>query len=118
MKCDYCNKNLGQNSSSHICDGCKRKGHTRAYFRVAIIILVLGFIGGIGLGDKYKKTELIYESSISAEYNEYETTFNGELMIYSWTGTALFDLFVFAIYSICYRLDLIIDKKVPEKQKK
>ena len=32
-------------------------------------------------------------------------------MLYIWIGTALFDIFVFGINSICYRLDLLIDKK-------
>lgn len=112
------NKNLDSNLASYTCGNCKKKSYTEVYFYIAIIILVLGFIGGIVLGNVYKKTELIYESSISAIYNEYESTFNEGLMIYSWTATVLFDLFVFAIYSICYRLDLIIDKKITEKQNK
>ncbi len=78
------------------------------YKHVAIIILILGFIGGIILGNQYKVTTMTYESPFNAEYNQYETTFNTALMIYSWLGTFLLSLFVFAIYSIGSRLDSLL----------
>lgn len=109
IKCNKCGEKFENNGISSLCVNCRRISHTKSYFYIAIIILILGFIGGIILGGTFKMSTLSYGSSISKyEYNE---TFNSELMIYSWIGTLLFDLFVFAIHSICYRLDLIIDKK-------
>lgn len=115
IKCSKCNKKFESNGMSSLCPNCRRKSRTKAYLYIAIAILVLGFIGGIVLGDAFKIRELTYESSISVKYNEYEETFNSALMLYSWIGTLLFDLFVFAVHSICYRLDLLIDKNRVEK---
>lgn len=111
IKCSKCGEKFESTGTSSLCSNCRRRSHTKAYLYIAIVILILGFIGGIVLGDAFKIRELTYESSISVKYNEYEETFNSALMLYSWVGTLLFDLFVFAVHSICYRLDLIIDKK-------
>ena len=73
--------------------------------------MIAGFIGGIILGNLFKITTLTYESSIDPKYNEYEKIFNSTLMFCSWISTALLSVFIFAINSICYKLDLIIDKK-------
>ena len=86
-----------------------KNNNNNIYLVIAIVILILGFIGGIVIGNVYKIVELVYESSVSPIYNEYESTFNGALMLYCWIGTILFDIFIFAVHSICYRLDLIID---------
>lgn len=110
LKCNKCGKKFDSNGTSGMCSDCRRKSHTQFYFYIALVILLLGFISGIALGDTYKITKLTYESSISVKFNEYETSFNSDLMLYCWVGTLLFDLFVFAINSICYRLDLIIDR--------
>lgn len=82
----------------------ERHVNTRLYKRIAIILLFLGFVGGIIVGKEY---------GVCSDYlsNCTEKEFNGELMLYCWGGTILFNIFVFGIHSICYRLDLLIDKK-------
>lgn len=77
--------------------------NTGIYKRIAILILIFGFIGGICAGNAY---------AICSDYSTgcIEKEFNGDIMIYCWIGTILFDIFVFGIHSICYRLDLLIDK--------
>ena len=106
IKCSKCNEKFESNGMSGLCPNCRRRSHSRTYLWFAIIILILGFIGGIVLGNTFKITTTTYT------YLDNEEVFNSALMIYSWIGTLLFDLFVFAVHSICYRLDLIIDKNV------
>lgn len=120
--CDYeckgdCNKTYKykQLNKDGYCSKCAIKNFnefnfTNAYSKIAILILILGFIGGIVMGNVFKVYTLTYESPISAEYNDYEYIFNTALMIYCWIGTFLFDLFVLGIYSICKRLDLIANR--------
>lgn len=106
IKCSKCGEKFESTGTSSLCPNCRRRSHTKAYLWIAITILILGFIGGIILGDTFKITTTTYT------YLDNEEEFNSALMLYSWIGTLLFDLFIFAIYSICYRLDLLIDKKV------
>ncbi len=73
-----------------------RPKHTNAYLYIAITIIIAGIIIGMILG------------SMSAEE---DVTAGFTIMFYIWILTALFDIFVFGIYSICHRLDLLIDKK-------
>ncbi len=73
-----------------------RPKHTNAYLYIAITILIAGIIVGMILG------------SMSAEE---DVTAGFKIMFYIWILTALFDIFVLGIYSICHRLDLLIDKK-------
>ena len=73
-----------------------RPNHTDVYFCIAIIILVIGIIAGMIIG------------AASMSDNEVSGIL---LMIYIWSLTGLLDIFIFAIYSICHRLDLLIDKK-------
>lgn len=108
MNCSKCGCEFESNGTSSLCANCRRRRNTNLYLVIAIIILILGFIGGIVLGDTYKSIDL---SSITSDYDDYKESFNTALMIYSWTATVLFDLFIFAIHSICYRLDLLIDNK-------
>ena len=103
IKCAKCGDGFEDNGFSTLCVNCRRRSHTRTYFYIAIIILILGFIGGIVLGGTYTVSKSSYFSS--------EEEFNGVLMLYCWVSTLLFDLFIFAIYSVCHRLDLLIDKK-------
>lgn len=109
MKCLNCGIELEEDSKFCINCGtniesvnCSRRSHTKAYLYVAITISILGFIGGICAGSVYK---------IQTGYLFKKEEFNGTLMLYCWIATGLFDLFVFAIHSVCYRLDLLIDKK-------
>jgi hypothetical protein len=96
IKCSRCGEKFESTGESSFCVNCRRKRHTKAYLYAALIILIIGFIGGIVLGNTFL---------------DYYEEFNFLLMLYVWIGTLLSDLFVFAIHSICYRLDLIIDKK-------
>ena len=83
----------------------ERTKNTKKYKIIAITILILGFVIGINAGNTYKIC-----SDYTLSYCT-EEVFNGDLMLYCWIGTILFDLFIFGIHSICYRLDLLIDKK-------
>ena len=76
-----------------------KERNTRAYYYLAIAILFAGIILGMILG------------IITAENSDNGGSFSFVIMLYVWIATALFDIFVFAIYSICHRLDLLIDKK-------
>lgn len=117
VNCIKCNAEISGNEFSicgnnfSICTNCKREKNTNKYKYIAIIILILGFIDGIIMGNIYKHSSLIYKSDLNPAFNEYEYTFNTALMFYSWLASALLSLFIFAIHSICHRLDLIIDKK-------
>lgn len=110
IECSKCGTKFESDSYSSLCGNCRRKRNTNVYKVIAIIILFLGFIGGIVLGDTNRTIELVYELSISSKYNEYEEVFNIGLMVSAWISTALLSLFIFAIYSICHRLDLIVEK--------
>lgn len=88
-----------------------RINRTKYWQITGIIILITSFILGIFLGDTYKIQELIYESSIDTEFNEYEEVFNTILMLYTWAAGIVTYTFYQAINSICHRLDLLIDKK-------
>lgn len=100
IKCTKCGKTFEGTGAYDICPDCKRKNHTKSYLTVAIIILIIGTILGFVLGGVYEKSTSLYTKE-----------FNSALMLYTWMVTAVLDIFIFAIHSICYRLDLIIDKK-------
>ena len=106
--CSKCGKKFENYYSLDLCEDCRRKKKTEIYLVIAIIILILGFIGGIVLGNQYKVLE---KQHVFGSYYEMKEAFNVGLMIYCWIGTMLFDIFVFGIYSICHRLDLLIEKK-------
>ena len=88
-----------------------RLTHTKYWKIIGIIILIIAFIIGIYLGATYQVKELTYESSISPEYNDYEERFNTLLMLYVWISGSVSYIFFQAINSICYRLDILIDRK-------
>lgn len=88
----------------------RRIKSTNNWQAIGIIVVVLMFVMGIVLGKIQQVYKMTYESPISEEYNTYEYVFNTELMFYCW-GLGLGSYLVFqAVNSICYRLDLIIDK--------
>ena len=102
---DIIKDNINENSNSESnFDTNERHINTRLYKRIAIIVLFAGFICGILLGNEYGICS-DYLTSCS------EKEFNSAVMIYCWSGTALLYILLMAIHSICYRLDLIIDKK-------
>lgn len=104
INCRKCGEQFESEGASALCPNCKRRNHTKAYLWMAIIISYLGFVVGIILGNALKIT--------IGEFSAYrEEIFNYGAMIYCWCATLVFDFFIFAVYSICYRLDLLIDKK-------
>ena len=108
-KCPKCNKSLEKDDDWGICKNCVRKRNTNNYKKIATFILITGFIGGIILGAFFKTQTVKYDSVLdSYDYNE---TFNYLLMSCSWAYSFLLSLSIYAVHSICYRLDLIIDKK-------
>ena len=108
-KCDRCGKKFEGKENQLLCPDCKRRRTPNIYFGIAITIIILGFIGGIILGNTNLK--------VTSEYNEYsedydyDSEFNTELMLECWVGTAILSVFIFGIGSTNYRLNLIIDKK-------
>ena len=74
------------------------------YKIIAITILVIGFISGIIAGFVFPN--MIYHSNgIPKPF--YEESFNIKLMFIIWVSSSLISTFIFGIYSVCYRLDII-----------
>jgi len=94
-----------------LCDKCKRKRGTETYTIIAIILLIIGLIAGIVVGETNPIVKLTYESSVSSEFNDYEEVFNATLAFAIWGASIISSLPLFAFSSICRRLDIIIDKK-------
>lgn len=109
MKCNNCGKEFEPNGYSGICPDCRRRNTPKIYFRIAILIIILSFIGGIILGTVNKSVTQTY-NEITEEY-EYEEEFNTYLMLECWVSSLLFSIFVFGIGSVNYRLNLLIDKR-------
>ena len=111
VKCNKCGNKFKGKENELLCPDCKRRRTPKIYFGIAITIIVLGFIGGIIIGNTYTNRTLTYESSIDEKYNEYEEEFNAELMLECWVGTTILSIFIFGIGSTNYRLNLLIDNK-------
>ncbi len=109
MDCKECGKEFKPNGYSNLCPDCRRRKTPKIYFRIAILIVALSFIGGIILGNTNKVVVSSYDD-ILEEY-EYDKVFNTDLMLECWVGSLLFSILVCGIGSINYRLNLIIDKK-------
>lgn len=72
------------------------------YKTIGTIMLIIMIILGIYMGYNHETSESIYD---------YDKTFNVITMIYYWIiGFGIYAIF-HMIYSICYRLDLLIDKE-------
>lgn len=117
--CENCGNKLNGNDT--FCENCgyknnyqetniKSKNNTQWYFNIAIIILLVGFVGGIISGNVFEQKILIYESLADPEYNEYRTNFNWVIMLVTWISVTIFSIFIFGIGSVCHRLDLLINK--------
>ena len=102
-KCSECNKKIEYDGLSSLCDDCRRKSNTKKYSYIGIIILIIGFIEGIVMGNIGKTTVIV-----DSETKEY---FNTTLMFFFWNISLFISLILFGLSSICYRLDLIVDKK-------
>lgn len=90
------------------CSSCaitelKKERKTHNCETIFWIILIIGIICGLIVLFACGSTKM------DSDGNYYEVL-GWSLAVYCWVGTFLFDLFIMAIYSICKRLDLIIDK--------
>lgn len=70
--------------------------NNNVYKKIAIALLVIGFLSGIVLGGLY-----------ADDKNDFQIS----LAIVIWLITLFTALPMFAVHSICYRLDLLINKK-------
>ena len=95
----------------------RRRKTPQIWFKIGIVIIIIGFISGILLG-AISKTTINNFNTITEKY-DYTEVFNTALMIYIWIGSLLSSTFFFAVGSILYRLNLIIDgKEFEAKQEK
>lgn len=108
-KCNKCNVKLSDDSSD-VCPDCKRKGRTKVYFYTGIILLIVGFVGGIIVGVTNKT--IVEPNSI---LDDPKKVFNVMLMFECWATASLLSTIPFGLNSICYRLDLLIDKAKEQK---
>lgn len=69
------------------------------YRNIGIVLCIIGGMTGIILGGYYAKDE---------------TEFNLYLALISWISFFMLSFPFFALHSICYRLDLIIEKSTNE----
>jgi len=85
ISCRECGKEMISNGYTGICKDCKRKKTPKIYFRIAILIVALSFIGGIILGNTNKELTPHY-NDITEEY-DYDKNFNTNLMLECWIGS-------------------------------
>ena len=93
-----------------ICKSCKRKTSTNIYLYIAFLILIIGFIVGIVCGKTFatcNDTSSYFSSSTTCK----DSNFNTILMFAVWICSGIQSVFVFAVYSICNRLNILIDKE-------
>ena len=107
MECQKCGEKFENNGFTGLCTNCRRRKTPKIYFRIAMAIIALSFIGGIILGNTNKKVIESYDDIL--DKYEYDTTFNTDLMLECWVGSLLFSIIVCGIGSVNYRLNLIID---------
>lgn len=108
IECTKCGKKIENNGVSSICSDCKRKRTPKVYFALATTILLVGFILGIILGAVNKDTKLTTTDDYSYDSEE---VFNSGLMATTWVYTAIICTIFYSVGSVCYRLNILIDKK-------
>lgn len=93
-ECPSCKKTFNETEVNMLnyCSKCARKKSTKNYKKSSIVILLLGFILGLIAGTSN------------------DGTYNYDIMLYVWLGSCATSFFMLIIHSICYSLDLIIDK--------
>lgn len=91
----------------------RRRKTPKIWFGIGITIIIIGFIGGVILG--FSGSTQSTWNTVTEEY-DYNTVFNITLMIYTWIGCLISSTFFFAVGSILYRLNLIIDGKKYETE--
>lgn len=108
IECTKCGKKIENNGVSSICSDCKRKRTPKVYFSLATIILLTGFVLGIILGAVNKTVKLTTTEDYSYDS---EKVFNAGLMATTWAYTSVICTIFYSVGSICYRLNILIDKK-------
>lgn len=103
MQCVKCGLYFDSEDGTNICKNCRRKFGTNIYSTFAVLLLVFGIILGIYLGNKFPNIDI---------NNGIVNSFNTSLMLMCWFFSTIISIFLFAIRSICYRLDLLIDQKI------
>ena len=93
--------------------------YCKIYKVIAIVLLILGFFGGIVLGDIYsiplsQDGELSWKNLYPSESTE---KFNSTLMLGTWLSSFVLSVFIFSIYSICSRLEIIIENTTIKNEK-
>ena len=108
IECAKCGEKFENNGVSSICSDCKRKSTPKIYFTIATIILLIGFVLGIIIGAVNKEVKL----TTTEDYNyNSEEVFNDGLMATTCAYTSVICTILYSVGSICYRLNIIIDKK-------
>lgn len=108
IECAKCGKKFDNNGVSSICSECKCKRTPKVYFALATTILLIGFVLGIILGAVNKDVKLTTTEDYSYDSEE---VFNAGLMATTWAYTSVICTILYSVGSICYRLNIIIDKK-------
>ena len=98
-----------ENEEDFVCKSCRRKARTKIYLYIAILILLIGFIVGIICGSVFATCNDVSLYSISSTCKD--SSFNVLLMFVIWFSCGILSVFVFAVYSICTRLNVLIDKE-------
>lgn len=95
----------------------ERNLYTNFYKYLTVAILLIGFISGIGFGYAFS-----IENTIAAEFSwqedEIEEKFNAIAMLITWISTLAVCIIPLSIYSICIRLEMIIDNTYPKRNNK
>lgn len=76
-----------------------KKSHLELYVLTAALVLVVGFIAGIAFGASFPRM-------VNGEYDY--NSFNSLLMFEIWGTSILISVFVFGIYSVAKRLDVLV----------
>lgn len=97
-KCTVCEKSFEGKEDTTRCPSCRRKHGTNNYYAFGILVIIIGVVAGIILG------------SSSSENADPTLT-----MVYCIVGSIVFSVFIFAIHSICHRLDAIADSLESKK---
>lgn len=95
----------------------ERNLYTNFYKYLTIAILLIGFILGIVFGYVFS-IENIIQSEFSWQEDEIEKEFNAIAMLITWISTLAACIIPLSIYSICTRLEMIIDNTYPKKNNK
>lgn len=114
-ECKSCKEKEEQNKTEQCLDNLEkeqRHERTKLYKIIGKVVMIFMVIVGLVLGSEYQKKVITYKSSVDSIYDRYEEQFNTELMFMCWSAGGSFYIFFQIVNSICYRLDLLIDKEI------